>query len=52
MFKQLFIDNWHGLAAIGIFALTFLCYIFLIRRAMKLKDKDAKHMSELPLDKD
>ncbi|MFV0337049.1 MAG: cbb3-type cytochrome c oxidase N-terminal domain-containing protein [Chthoniobacterales bacterium] len=50
MFKQIFIDNWHSIAAIGIFAFTFIAYLFLVFHAAKLKDEESKHLSGLPLD--
>ena len=52
MFKRLVLEDWHHALPYISFALTFAAFIYLVIRALRMKQETVDHIADLPLEKD
>ena len=50
MFNRITYEDWHTIAPIVAFILTFAVFAYFIVRAFQMRKPHLEHMSRLPLD--
>lgn len=52
MFKRIFHEEWTSVVPIIAFAITFIFFIVMIVRAVRMRKAKRDHLSSLPLEDD
>jgi hypothetical protein len=52
MLRHLPVHEFQSILVIGTFVLTLTVFLFFFVRALRMKKKDADHLSQLPLEDD
>lgn len=52
MFKRIFHEEWTGVVPIIAFGITFIFFVVMIVRAVRMKKAKRDHLSSLPLEED
>jgi len=52
MFKRLNLPEWQDILAILAFAATFLLFLVIVIRAIRMRRDKVRHMANLPLEND
>ena len=52
MFKRIFHEEWTSVVPIIAFAITFIFFVVMIVRAVRMRKAKRDHLSSLPLEDD
>jgi archaellum biogenesis protein FlaJ (TadC family) len=50
MWKRIPIDDWQIALTLGVFALTFSVFLFVLIRSILMPDSKKKHMENIPFE--